>query len=147
MIEQVILLGLDDASLVGAPPRSKILAGNLRDLRLPDAVIVDNVRLDKLYPDENWDELPKLGNAFYQRFLRRQFEMNDHRAVIVGVCEATRTFQSNPVVYTTYSRAKSFAPQERKILSYILAKTEPGSTPDAVARRIRSADRSGRQDQ
>ena len=66
------------------------------------------------------------GNAFYRRFLRRQFEMNDHRAVIVGVCEATPTFQSNPVVYTTYSRAKIFAPQERKILSYVLAKTEPG---------------------
>ena len=31
--------------LVGAPPRSKILAGSLRDLRLPDAVIVDNDRL------------------------------------------------------------------------------------------------------
>jgi len=138
-IEQVILLGLDDATLVGAPPRSRILAGTLRDLRLPQAVFVDNVRLDKLYPDENWDDLPRLGNAFYRRFLYRQFEMNDRRAVIVGVCEATRTFQSNPVVYTTYSRAKSFAPQERKILSYILAKTEVGSTPDEVARRIRSA--------
>ena len=139
VIEQVILLGLDDASLVGAPPRSKILAGTLRDLRLPDAVFVDNVRLEKLYPDENWDELPKLGNAFYQRFLHRQFEMNDHRAIIVGVCEATRTFQSNPVVYTTYSRAKNFAPQERKILSYILAKTEPGSTPERSPAGSRSA--------
>ena len=27
-----------------------MLAGNLRDLRQPDAVIVDNVRLEKLYP-------------------------------------------------------------------------------------------------
>ena len=62
--------------------------------------------------------------------------MNDHRAVIVGVCEATRTFQTNPVVYTTYSRAKNFAPQERKILSYILAKTEPGVAPEVVADRI-----------
>jgi putative ABC transport system permease protein len=139
VIEQVILLGLDDASLVGAPPRSKILAGSLRDLRLPDAVIIDNVRLEKLYPHENWQEFSRLGNAFYQRFLRRQFEMNDHRAIIVGVCEATRTFQSNPVVYTTYTRAKNFAPQERKILSYILAKTEPRFTPDAVARRIAKA--------
>ena len=147
VIEQVILLGLDDASLVGAPPHSKILAGNLRDLRLPDAVIVDDVRLDKLYPDEKWDDLPRLGNAFYRRFLHRQLEMNDHRAVIVGVCEATRTFQSNPVVYTTYTRAKNFAPQERKILSYILAKTEPGLTPEAVADRISVDDRPGRQDQ
>ena len=110
-----------------------------RDLRLPDAVIVDNVRLEKLYPDEKWDELAELGNAFYQRFLRRQFEMNDHRAIIVGVCEATRTFQSNPVVYTTYTRAKTFAPQERKILSYVLAKTEPGLTAREVAGRIAAA--------
>jgi putative ABC transport system permease protein len=62
--------------------------------------------------------------------------MNDHRAVVVGVCEATRTFQTNPVVYTTYSRAKTFAPQERKILSYILAKTEPAVSPEVVANRI-----------
>jgi putative ABC transport system permease protein len=139
VIEQVILLGLDDASLVGAPPRSKMLAGSLRDLRLPDAVLIDNVRLAKLYPGENWQDLRRLGSAFYERFLRRQFEMNDHRAIIVGVCEATRTFQSNPVVYTTYSRAKMFAPQERKTLSYILAQTEPGLTPGAVARQIAAA--------
>jgi putative ABC transport system permease protein len=139
VIEQVILLGLDDTSLVGAPPSGKVLAGNLRDLRLPDAVIVDNTRLEKLYPTEDWTELTKSGNAFYRRFLRRQFEMNDHRAVIVGVCEATRTFQSNPVVYTTYSRAKNFAPQERKILSYVLAKTDPGVSPQTAAERIAMA--------
>ena len=138
VIEQVILLGLDDTSLVGAPHKSKILAGSLRDLRQPDAVIVDNVRLEKLYPKENWKELTTLGNTFYQRFLRRQFEMNDHRAIIVGVCVATPTFQSNPVVYTTYARAKSFAPQERKILSYVLAKAVPGVPARLVASRIAS---------
>ena len=138
VIEQVILLGLDDTSLVGAPHSSKILAGRLRDLRQPDAVIVDNVRLKKLYPDEKWDELPRLGNAFYQRFLRRQFEMNDHRAIVVGVCVATPTFQSNPVVYTTYARAKAFAPQERKILSYVLAKAVPGVSAETVASRIKT---------
>ena len=42
------------------------------------------------------------------------------------------------MVYTTYTRAKNFAPQERKILSYILAKTEAGLTPETVARRISS---------
>jgi putative ABC transport system permease protein len=62
--------------------------------------------------------------------------MNDRRAVIVGVCETTRTFQSNAVIYTTYSRAKLFVPQERKPLTYILAKAEPGLDPDVVARRI-----------
>jgi putative ABC transport system permease protein len=137
VIEQAILLGLDDATLVGAPPPYRILAGQLRDLRLPDAIFVDSDRLSKLYPDEAWDELKRSGPAFFGRFVGRQLEMNDHRAVIVGVCEATRTFQTNPVVYTTYTRAKNFAPQERKILSFILAKTEPGVPPEVVAERIR----------
>jgi putative ABC transport system permease protein len=75
----------------------------------------------------------------------KEIEMNDHRAVIVGICEASRTFQSNPVIYTTYSRAKSYIPQERKVLSYILAKVkEPKGLDDEqkaalqakIARRI-----------
>jgi putative ABC transport system permease protein len=106
--------------------------------------VVDNVRLPKLYPaafegKHNAAELKRLGKEFYRRFIDRQLEMNDHRAIIVGVCEATRTFQSNPVIYTTYSRAKSFAPQERKILSYVLARTEPGLEPKAVAANIKAA--------
>ena len=88
VIEQVILLGLDDTSLVGAPHSSKILAGSLRDLRQPDAVIVDNVRLEKLYPEEKWNELPKLGKAFYQRFLaapvRDERPSRDHRGRLRG---------------------------------------------------------------
>src|SRR3954454_17071747 len=65
VIEQAILLGLDDASLVGAPPLSRILAGNLHDLRMPDAIMVDSDRLRNLYPDEEWGELPRLGKDFY----------------------------------------------------------------------------------
>jgi putative ABC transport system permease protein len=178
VIEQVILLGLDDASLVGAPPPSRMFAGDLADLRRPDAVVVDFTRLRKLFPGEAWEEepgLPGLGERleavvsggidaamarlglgsgpagpsledrlradrerFYRRFLGRELEMNDRRAVIVGVCEATRTFQSNAVVYTTYSRAKGFVPRERKLLSYVLARTEDDVTADEVAGRIAS---------
>ena len=64
--------------------------------------------------------------------------MNDRRAIIVGVCEATRTFQSNPVVYTTLHRAKQYIPMERKILSFILAQTARTwpVEPEVVAERI-----------
>jgi putative ABC transport system permease protein len=133
VIESVILLGLDDASMVGGPPAEKIFLGRLQDLRKPDAIFVDITRLNKLFPG--------LPNHFYQKpdpkkkerfesqqdirhFMGKEIEMNDHRAVIVGICEASRTFQSNPVIYTTYSRAKSYIPQERKVLSYILAKVK-----------------------
>jgi putative ABC transport system permease protein len=133
VIESVILLGLDDSSMVGGPPDEKILVGRLEDLRKPDAVFVDQTRLTKLFPG--------LPPQYYQRpdplkplayknkediryFVGQEIEMNDHRAIIVGVCEASRTFQSNPVIYTTYSRAKSYIAQERKVLSYILAKVD-----------------------
>jgi putative ABC transport system permease protein len=158
VIEQVIVIGLDDSSMVGAPGPERVLAGRLTDLRKPDAVMVDFTRLTKLYPGEDWGLLEPPGKlerlkgflgtlvgrpdttpqamdpkVFYRRFVGRELEMNDHRAVIVGVCEATRTFQSNAVMYTTYSRAKRFVPQERKVLSYVLAKARPGRTPAEVA--------------
>jgi putative ABC transport system permease protein len=164
VIEQIILLGLDDTSMVGAPPPERILEGDLINLRKPEAVMVDSTRLQKLYPGEDWKLLEENGKPlaelpaevrdrfiasygsipagpdgrvnFFKVFIGRDLEMNDRRAVIVAVCEATRTFQSNAVFYTTYSRAKQYAPQERKVLSYILAKTEPGLAPEAVAKRI-----------
>ena len=118
MIEQVILIGVDDTSMVGAPPRGpmvgqpgegqtrgKMLVGDPEDLRRPDSVIVDRVGLRKLFPgchlDEPFDKPKETDQAYIER-LRKfvqaapEIEMNDKRAVIVGVCEATRTFQSNP---------------------------------------------------
>ncbi len=134
VIEQVVLLGLDDSSMVGAPPTSRLLEGRLEDLRKPDAVFIDNNRLPKLFPGLKPDAYKREN---YYKFLGTEFEMNDHRAIVVGVCEASRTFQSNPVVYTTYSRAKGFIPMERKTLSYILAKAEEGRDPKEVAESIR----------
>ncbi|MFM7128391.1 MAG: hypothetical protein ACKO0V_03425, partial [bacterium] len=55
-----------------------------------------------------------------------EMEMNERRAEVVGICMASRTFQSNPVIYTTFSRAKQFVPRERKLLSYVLVKVLPG---------------------
>jgi putative ABC transport system permease protein len=132
VIEQVILIGLDDATLVGAP--RKLWVGRYEDLRRHEAVIVDRVGLRKLFPGEGGDETTDPREL--AKFIGREMEMNDARAVIVGVCETTRTFQSNAVVYTTYTRAKGFVPRERKPLTYILAKTEDGHPAAEVARRI-----------
>ena len=145
VIEQVILIGVDDTSMVGAPPPQRMLVGSLKDLRRPDSVIVDRVGLRKLFPECHLDEpfeKPRESDEAYLERLRKlvesapELEMNDHRAVIVGVCEATRTFQSNPVVYTLYSRAKQFVPMERKILSFVLAQTDDEIGPDGRLTKI-----------
>jgi putative ABC transport system permease protein len=54
-------------------------------------------------------------------------------------CRVTRSFQSQPSIYTTYSRATIFAPRERKLLSFILAKAKPGENVQAVCDRIYKA--------
>lgn len=138
MIESVVMLGLDDTTFVGAPTPDKIIAGDLLDLRTPDAIIIDKMQLPKYYPGEPWKDVEKLGDSFYDRFLGRDLEMNDHRATIVGVCKAPPTFGSNAVVYTTYGRAKQFVAQERKVLSFILVRTDRSWKPDDVAANIRT---------
>ncbi len=116
----------------------------IKDAFIQGAIDVANAVRAKVNPESRpWKGPPTVEERlrvkqgqFYRRFLGREVEMNDHRGIIVGVCEATRTFQSNPVVYTLYSRAKRFIPAERKLLSYVLAKTEDGLKPDDVAKRI-----------
>jgi putative ABC transport system permease protein len=144
VIESVILLGLDDSSMVGGPPDERILVGRLEDLRKPDAVFVDQTRLTKLFPGlpPDYYKVPDPKSPGFETkediryFVGKEIEMNDHRAIIVGICEASRTFQSNPVIYTTYSRAKSYVAQERKVLSYILAKVDE---PEGLSVEQRSA--------
>ena len=119
--EQMILLGLDDATLVGAP--GGVFMGSIADLRKPDAVIIDDAGYKRIWPGEPF----RLG---------RVFEMNDHRAVVVGITKASRTFQSFPILYTRYSQAVTFAPPERKVLSFVLANPKPGLAAEEVCRRI-----------
>ncbi len=124
------VIGIDDATLIGAPVR--MVKGRIEDLRKSDAVIVDAVaartRLALPPAVPGGARIPlKLGDAI---------ELNDRRAVVVGFAETTRTFQSQPVVYTTYSRALRYAPSERRLLSFILVKAKPGVDPKVVAQNI-----------
>ncbi len=135
------VIGIDDATLVGGPP--KMVEGSVADLRRSEGIIVDTVGIqDKLAktaigkdgkPDPKAKKIPlKVGDTI---------ELNDRRAVVVGICEVQRTFQSNPVVYTTYTRALEYAPQQRKLLSFIVAKAKPGQDIAQLCARIN--DRTG----
>jgi putative ABC transport system permease protein len=119
--QQVILLGLDDATLVGAPV--EMILGDVKDLERPDALIMDDAGYRQLWPGEPFT-------------VGKVFEMNDRRGVLVGVCKASRTFQTFPIVYTRYSRAVQYAPRERKTLSFVLAEAQAGLTSKEACQRI-----------
>ncbi|MDD5410871.1 MAG: ABC transporter permease, partial [Methylobacter sp.] len=128
-----IVVGLDDATLIGGPP--VMLEGKIENLRNSDAVIVDIdgaiEKLGKPSPIPGGKPVPlKVGDTL---------ELNDRRAIVVGIAKVTRTFQSQPVVYTTYTRATSYAPKERKLLSFVLVKAKQGQDLAELTRRIRAS--------
>ncbi len=125
------VIGLDDTTLIGAP--AVLLEGKLEDLRRSDSVIVDfdgaSEKLAKPALVEGGKKIPlKTGD---------NLELNDKRAIVVGIAKVTRTFQSQPTIYTTYSRAKNYAPRERKLLSFVLVKAKAGQNIHELKKHIR----------
>jgi putative ABC transport system permease protein len=125
------IFGLDDATLIGGPPQ--MIQGSLSDLRQQDAIIVNDVgaktRLAKRPTEPGGKPTPlQVGDTL---------EINDRRAVVVGICRVSRTFQSQPVIYTTYTRATTFAPRERKLLSFVLVKAGQGEDLKVLCGRIK----------
>lgn len=120
-----VLIGIDDATFIGRPP--VMVQGTLEDLRIDGGVIVDKVGAES-----------KLASRSVPLQVGDVMELNDNRAIVVGICSASRTFQSQPVIYTTYGRATSFVPAQRKLLSFIIARPKPGLDPQEVCRTITS---------
>jgi putative ABC transport system permease protein len=123
LYRQVVLLGVDHRTLVGAP--REMLLGRAEDLRKPDAVIVDELGHSLLWPGEPM----RLG---------RELEINERRAVLVGVCRASPLFQTLPILYTEFGQAQHFTPQERRHTSFVLAAPQPGIPIQEVCQRIRA---------
>ena len=127
-----IVVGLDDSTLIGGPP--VMIEGKIDNLRHSDSVIVDiDGARDKLGKSS-----PLSGEARIPLQIGDTVEINDRRAIVAGIAKVTRTFQSQPVIYTTYSRAKSYAPKERKLLSFILVKAKKGQNTTELTRRIKT---------
>lgn len=118
---QVILMGLDDDSLVAAPTLLK--QGTLSNLRIPDSIILDDAGFEYLWPGE-----PKEPG--------KKVEMNDRRAVVTAICDSAAPFQTFPVVFTRYSRAMAYVPPERNRMSFVLVKAKPGIEPEQLAKTI-----------
>ena len=114
-------LGLDDASLTGAP--RKMLLGSWQRLREPDSVVIDKAGYVLLYPGEPLE-------------LGRTLELNDHKVTIVGVSDPPAPFLSFPVMHTRYSEAVNFVGRERTELSYVLVKPQAGVKAEELCRRI-----------
>ncbi len=101
--QAVTVLGLDDSTLYGRP---ELIEGEINDIYAENAFIV--VKDAEFYKLEN----PKVGT---------EFEINDHRGVIVGIAKVVSSgLFGVPSLYTTYNRAITYIPSMRFTAAYIL---------------------------
>ncbi len=111
--QSVTVVGLDDTSLYGRP---QLIEGSIDDIYAENAFVVVKDA-----------EFPKLGAPVRGT----EFEINDHRGVIVGIAKVTSSgLFGVPTLYTTYKRAVQYIPSMRYTVSFIMI--EPKSS-DAVA--------------
>jgi len=101
--QSVTVLGLDDDSLYGRP---QLIEGNINDIYAENAfIVVKDAEFEKL-------ENPKIGT---------EFEINDHRGVIVGIAKVTISgLFGVPTLYTTYKRAITYIPSTRFTTAFVL---------------------------
>ncbi|MCC6417076.1 MAG: ABC transporter permease [Gemmataceae bacterium] len=118
--EIVLVVGCDPASLLG---NAWIMAeGDSRDIRRPDAILVDVHAADKL------------GNCQIGDVL----EIDNQRAEVVGMTRGIVGFTNNPYIFTTLERARrSTHGVPAGQCSYFLVKARPGTDIQTLCARIR----------
>jgi putative ABC transport system permease protein len=110
----VLLIGSDRNEL-GLQPWN-IVAGNLYDLAIPDAVAVDRSYFERL------------GTAGFGDTV----EIRDLKAKIRLVTQGIRSFTTTPFVFTPLDRARSYAGISANKATYLLVRLQAGANADSV---------------
>jgi putative ABC transport system permease protein len=127
-LRQVIIVGVDDASLTGRPPAMDI--GNWEDIKKPNAIIMDSTGWRLMFPDKPLE-------------MGAEFEINDMRVKVEGFADASAPFLTFPIVYMKYSEVKRVVPPTRNMMSFILVKSDGTIPAEHLTQRI--ADKTGLQ--
>jgi putative ABC transport system permease protein len=119
--QSVTILGLDDTSLFGRP---ELIEGQIESLYSDNAFVVVKD-----------PEYHKIGNPA----IGSEFDINDHRAVIVGIAKVTISgLFGTPTLYTTYTRAIQYIPTTRFTISYILVEPKSEEAVQEIERQVES---------
>ena len=116
--DQIQIIGFDPDSTWGGP--WNVVQGSIHDLKTPDGVLVDEVYKSKL-------GVSRIGEVF---------EINGHRARVVGFTHGIRSFTTSPCVFTSFRDALDYAPVRDDQTTYVLVKVEPGANVKQVRQNI-----------
>ncbi|MEO6104818.1 MAG: ABC transporter permease [Pseudoxanthomonas sp.] len=140
--QSVEVIGVDDATLAGAPRLPTVGATGLR---APDAAIADagGTEGKLLAPVNDADRWPHDGPHLDapRRELRAGDELlaNEHRIRVVGISQGLARFPPRPLLYMSLANAMRVLPVEPHRLTFVLVRAAPGVAPSDLARRITAA--------
>jgi putative ABC transport system permease protein len=106
--EGIMLIGFNPDTGLGGP--WNLIAGNVKDLKQADAVIVDELYKDKL-------KVTDLGQTV---------EILGKRARVVGFTRGIRTFTTSPAVFTSFKNAQTYRGLSENQVVYLLIKAKKG---------------------
>jgi putative ABC transport system permease protein len=109
--KSIQLMGLDTATLIGAP--SRMIKGSVEDIWQEGAIIIDETGVHHF--SQGRDKPIDVGDYL---------DINDHAMRVVGICKVDPSFFGYPYVFTTYDRAVQITPNKRKKLAFVLASPE-----------------------
>jgi len=119
--QYVSVLGLDDTSLFGRP---ELTQGQIEDIYAENGFIVVQDA-----------DFVKLGNPH----LGSEFQLNDHRGVIVGVAKVPASgLFGIPTLYKYSNRAIQYIPSPRYTISYVLAEPKGPGDIQAIKQQVQA---------
>ena len=133
------VIGVDDATLAGAPPTPGLAAGAWR---LPDRVVVAAGGSEgKLGTPANAADRWPHGAPHLQAPLRDldagdELLVNDRLLRVLARAEAMPRFPPRPLLYATYGNVLRMLPPERRRLTFVLVRAAPGVDAAGLAARI-----------
>ena len=118
--------GTESASIVGMEPGQpmgqpwNVVAGDVKEMSLDDAVFVDELYLEKL-------GVTRIG---------QQVEINGRRARVAGFTQGIRSFTTSPYVFTSLSNARGYAHLAEDQVTYFVVKAAAGVDVEELRARL-----------
>jgi putative ABC transport system permease protein len=119
--QAILIVGFDVNAGYGGP--WNIVSGEVRALKTPDSVFIDELYREKLGIDRAGDSA----------------EINGRRARVVGFTRGIRSFTTSPYVFTSFKNAQDYAEIPEDKTTYLLVRAEPGADAEAVRRNLERA--------
>lgn len=113
----VTMMGVDDASLVGLPPR--ILEGNADAVRERGTVMVDPGGARLLFPNE-------------KEILGKRIRIGSESLRVVALSDASAPFTGFPILHMTRNTALTLRQAEQRDTTFIVGALKPGADMAAV---------------